>query len=207
MAKAIVTTFGEWGSLMLRQIGLVAVATLLSFAVPASATTYDFTYVGGPQDQTVTGSGVFTTNAANNLVISGSGIFSIGKVSGGTTLFPVTADTAGLSSDNVYPIDSSFGLLFEGTGGNSNFFANIFAPTGKNLGVGTSDAWFSATNGAGYLWGSLGFAGVCYNCVADGTLTITATPLPASWGMMILGLGVLGFMGFRATQRSRLATA
>ena len=162
---------------MLRQIGLVVVAAVISSAVPASGTTYDFTYVGGPNDKTVSGSGVFTTNAANNLVISGSGIFSIGTVSAGTTLFPVTADMAGLSSDNVYPIDSSAGLLFEGTS-NSNFFANIFAPTGQTLGVGTSDAWFSATNGAGYLWGSLGFGGVCSNCVADGTLTITATPYP-----------------------------
>jgi PEP-CTERM motif len=127
----------------------------------------------------------------------------------GTTLFPVTADTAGLSSDNVYPIDSSAGILFQGTG-NTNFFANIFAPTGQTLDVGTSEAWFSATNGAGYLWGSLSFAGVCSNCVADGTLTITAvsaTPLPATWGMTLLGLGVLGFLGFRARQGSSLATA
>jgi hypothetical protein len=191
---------------MLRQIGLVAVAALISSAVPARAVTYDFTYVGGSQDPTVKGWGIFTTDAANNLVISGSGTFSIDSVSGGTMLFPVTADTAGLSSDNVYPIDSSAGLLFRGTS-NTNFFANIFAPTGQTLAVGTSDAWFSATNGSGYLWGSLGFAGVCSHCVADGSLTVSATPLPASWGMMILGLGVLGFMGFRATQRSRLATA
>ena len=115
------------------------------------------------------------------------------------------------SSDNVYPIDSSAGILFQGTG-NTNFFANIFAPTGQTLGVGTSDAWFSATNGAGYLWGSLGFAGVCSYCVADGKLTITqdnvsATPIPATWGMMLLGLGVLGFLGFRRRQGSSLAAA
>ena len=194
---------------MLHKIGLVAVAALFSFAVPANANTYDFTYTGGPQDSTVRGSGVFTTNSAN-LVISGSGTFSIDSVSGqGTTLFPVTADTAGLSSDNVYPIDSAAGLLFQGTS-NTNFFANIFAPTNQTLSVGTSDAWFSASNGAGYLLGSLGFAGVCSNCVAYGSLTITAvsaSPLPASWGMMILGLGVLGFMGFRAKPRTRMMTA
>jgi hypothetical protein len=191
---------------MLRQIGLVAVAALLSFAVPARATTYDFSFVGGPQDLSVSGSGMFTTNASG-LVISGSGIFSMDSVSGGTTLIPATVDTAGLSSDNVYPIDSSAGLLFEGTS-NANFFVNIFAPTGQTLGVGTSNAWLSATNGSGYLLASLGFAGVCSSCVADGSLTISAaTPLPASWGMMILGLGVFGFMGFRAKQRSRLATA
>lgn len=194
---------------MLRKITLVAVAALFSFSVPANANNYEFTYQGGLHDLTVSGSGAFTTNSAN-LVISGSGTFSIDSVLGqGTTLFPVTADTAGLSSDNVYPIDSAAGLLFQGTG-NTNFFANIFAPTNQTLSVGTSDAWFSATNGAGYLWASLGFAGVCSNCVADGSLTITAvsaTPLPASWGMMILGLGVLGFMGFRSKQRPRFAAA
>jgi hypothetical protein len=154
--------------------------------------------------------GSFTTNAAN-LVVSGSGTFSIGSsLNQATTLIPATADTAGLSSDNVYPIDSSAGLLFQGTS-NTNFFANIFAPTGQTLAVGTSDAWFSATNGAGYLLGSLGFDGVCSSCVADGTLTISAevsaTPLPATWGMMLLGLGVLGFLGLRAKPKSRLAAA
>ena len=62
----------------------------------------------------------------------------------------------------------------------TNFFANIFAPTGQTLGVGNSDAWFSATNGAGYLWGSLGFAGVCSYCVADGKLTITQDNVSAT---------------------------
>ena len=141
---------------MLRQIGLAAVAALISSANPASALTYDFTFVGDKiTDPLVSGSGTFTTDATNSLVIAGSGTFSVGSLTGqGTTLFPVTADTAGLSSDNVYPIDSSAGILFQGTG-NTNFFANIFAPTGQTLGVGTSDAWFSATNGAGYLWAVL----------------------------------------------------
>ncbi len=191
---------------MLRKIGALAIVALVSAAAPARAVTYDFTFAGGANDPTVSGSGTFTTNAANDLVISGSGVFSIGSASGATTLFPVTADTAGLSSDNVFPIDSTAGIMFEGTA-NSKFFANIFAPTGQSLGAGTSDAWFSAVNGAGYLWGSLGFADVCSNCVADGTLTITATPLPATWGMMLIGLGVLAAMGYRANRRSQLIAA
>jgi hypothetical protein len=191
---------------MLRHIAGMAIAALISTTAPASAVTYDFTFVGGLSDPTVSGSGTFATNTANNLIISGSGVFSIGSSSGGTSLFPVTADTAGLSSDNVFPVDSTAGVLFRGTS-DSNFFANIFAPTGQTLGVGTSDAWFSAVDGGGYLWGSLDFAGVCSNCVADGTLTVTVTPLPATWGMMLLGLAVLGIMGFRAKRRLRLAAA
>jgi PEP-CTERM motif len=189
---------------MFRQIGIGAIivafgfAGMISSAVPAKATTYDFTLQGVGADKSVSGSGTFTTNAAGTLVISGSGVFAIDGVSGGTTLFPVTADTAGLSSDNVFPIDSNAGLLFEGTS-NPNFFANIYAPTGDTLGVGANqNAWLSAVNGGGYLWASLPFAGVCSNCVADVSLTITAaTPLPSTWGMMLVGLGVLGFMGYR----------
>jgi hypothetical protein len=197
---------------MLRKIGAVAaIAAMIASGAPAKAAFYDFTFTGGAHDQGVSASGTFTTNDANNSIVSGSGIFSISPVSNQpATLFQATADTAGLSSDNVFPIDSSAGILFQGTG-NTTFFANIFAPTGKALGVGTSDAWFSAViNGTGYLLGSLGFAGVCSDCVADGTLSITAvaaTPLPATWGMMLIGLGVLGFMGYRRKRNGSVVAA
>jgi len=196
---------------MLRKIGAVAaIAAMIASGAPAKAATYDFTFTGGANDQGVTASGTFTTNDANNSLVFGSGIFSISPVSNQpATLFQATADTAGLSSDNLFPIDNSAGILFQGTG-NTSFYANIFAPTGQSLGVGTSDAWFSAViNGAGYLVGSLGFDGICSNCVADGTLSITAaaTPLPATGGMMLLGLGVLGFMGYRRRQNGSVLAA
>src|ERR1700740_372146 len=98
---------------MLRKVGLAVIAALISTAVPASALTYDFTFQGGALDPTVSGSGTFTTNAANNLVISGSGAFSIGLVSGQTTLFPVTADTSGLSAGKGNPIDRTPGIWFQ----------------------------------------------------------------------------------------------
>lgn len=190
---------------MLRQIGAIAIAALFASAGPSEAAVYNFTFTGGAGDPGVSASGTFTTNDADNAVIAGNGTFSISPVSGQpATLFPATANTAGLSSDNLFPITSSAGILFQGTG-NTSFFANIFAPTGQSLGVGTSTAWLSAVNGAGYLFASLGFAGVCSNCVAEGSLSITAaTPLPSTWGMMLLGLGVLGFLGYR---RSRSGSA
>jgi len=183
---------------VLRQISAIAIAVIIASIVPAKAAVYNFTFLGGASDPGVSASGSFTTNDADNSIISGNGVFSFSPVAGAAaTLIPATANTAGLSSDNVFPIDSSAGILFQGTS-NTSFYANIFAPTGQTLGVGTSEAWFSAVNGAGYLFASLGFAGVCTNCVAEGSLTITAaTPLPATWGMMLLGLGVLGFMGYR----------
>src|SRR5260370_40781142 len=130
---------------MLRKVGAVAGITVLIVSVaPQKEIKYDFTFQGGANDQGVSASGTFTTNDANNSLVFGSGIFSISPVSNQpATLFQATADTAGLSSDNVFPIDNSAGILFQGTG-NTSFYANIFAPTGQGLGVGTSDAWFSA---------------------------------------------------------------
>jgi hypothetical protein len=181
---------------VLRQI--IAIAAFIASAAPAQAAFYNFTFVGGANDAAVSASGTFATNDVDSSIIAGNGVFTFSPVSDqAATLFPATANTAGLSSDNVFPIDSSAGILFQGTG-NTSFFANIFAPTGQTLGLGTSTAWLSAVNGAGYLFASLGFDGVCTNCVAEGSLSITAaTPLPSTWGMMLLGLGVLGFMGYR----------
>ena len=108
----------------------VLAATIAS-SVPAKAMVYDFTFKGGAADKSVSGSGTFTTDVTN-MVISGSGTFSFDGVSGATTLYPATSYTAGFNSDNVFPIDATAGLLFEGTT-NSNFFVNIFAPDWKNV--------------------------------------------------------------------------
>jgi hypothetical protein len=177
----------------------IGIAGMISFASPASAAVYDFSFVGGLNDPSVSATGTFTTNNINDLIISGSGTFSIGAVSfQASTLFPATADTAGLSSDNVFPIDFTYGVLFHGNT-DTNFYANIFAPTGQTLGVGVNNAWFSATENGQYLSGSLNFLPVCSNCVADGKLTIAAVPEPSTWAMMILGFLGLGFMAYRGT--------
>jgi hypothetical protein len=175
----------------------IGMAGMISFANPASAAVYDFSFVGGLNDSSVSATGTFTTNSINDLIISGSGTFSIGAVAfQASTLFPATADTAGLSSDNVFPIDFTYGVLFHGST-DTNFYANIFAPTGQTLGIGVNDAWFSATENGQYLSGSLNFLPVCSNCVADGKLTIAAVPEPSTWAMMILGFLGLGFMAYR----------
>jgi hypothetical protein len=193
---------------VLRQISAIAIAAFIASAAPAQAAFYNFTFVGGANDAGVSASGTFATNDADSSIIAGNGVFTFSPVSDqAATLFPATTNTAGLSSDNVFPIDSSAGILFQGTG-NTSFFANIFAPTGQTLGLGTSTAWLSAVNGAGYLFASLGFDGVCSNCVAEGSLSITAaTPLPSTWGMMLLGLGVLGFMGYRRKRNGAALSA
>jgi hypothetical protein len=179
----------------------LGIATLLALTFPASAEVYEFSFVGGANDPGVSATGTFTTNAANDMIVFGSGTFSIGAITSQfSTLFPATSDTEGLSSDNVFNIDSTFGVLFEGTT-NPNFFVNIFAPTGESLGSGKHDAWLSATVNGQYLNGSLGFSSVCGNCVADGNLTISAVPEPSTWAMMILGFASVGFMAYRQRRR------
>ena len=182
-----------------------ALVGLAAFAGTAKAAVYDFTFVGGTSDPSVQASGTFTTNAADNIVVSGNGVFSDGGYVGEIALLlpGSSANTAGLSYDNVFPIDSTGGLLFQGAG-DPNFYVNIFSPNSP-ISVGTADAWLSAVEPSGnYLWGSLDYppgGGVCNNCIADGALTITAVPEPATWAMMLLGFAGLGFAGYRGSRK------
>ena len=183
-------------------LGLSVVAGVAGLLAqgPVQAETYDFTFTGGSSDPGVLGSGTFTTNAANDTVVSGSGAFSWGSsISEAADLVSGEGVAQALSYDNVFPLDASGGLLFQGTT-DANFLFNIFAPTGTALGVGTGTGWASAQDGGGYYSGSLGFSGVCNNCVAEGSLTIASVPELSTWAM--LGLGFVG-LGLAAAGRGR----
>ena len=177
----------------------LGLATLVTYAVPASAALYDFTFTGGINDLSVKATGSFLTNAADDTIVSGSSTFTFSTVSEVSTLLSGSGivGSGALSYDSAFPIDAQNGIIFQGNGNHEIFF-NIFAPTGKTLSAGASEAWASAVDGAGgYLSGSLGFWGVCSQCVADGTITISAVPEPSTWAMMILGFVGLGIMGYR----------
>src|SRR5580698_6299566 len=88
----------------------LGLAALVSYAAPASATVYDFTFTGGPNDSLVSATGSFATNGANDTVISGSTTFTFPTVIGqGATLIAGTGvvGSGALSYDNVFPIDAS----------------------------------------------------------------------------------------------------
>jgi hypothetical protein len=187
----------------------LGLAGMISFAGPASATLYDFTFTGVGSDSGVTAQGNFTTDLAGTTVTSGSGIFTFPPAtttgSPGANLIPGSGILGSLSFDNVYPIDAGAGILFQGIS-DPKFFFNIFAPTSSSLGLGTHTAWASATDGGGFLYGSLGFANVCENCVAVGDLKITTAltapvPEPSTWAMMLLGFFGVGFLAFRRKTR------
>jgi hypothetical protein len=187
----------------------LGLAGMISFAAPANALVYDFQFVGDPlSDPSVSALGSFTTDITGTTITSGSGVFTFAPATPGSgPLVPGSGVLGNLSFDNVYPIDASGGILFQGTS-DPNFFFNIFAPTGFSLGLGTHTAWASATDGGPFLPGSLGFANVCSNCVAVGQLTISTAltaPVPeaSTWAMMIFGFLGVGFLAYR--RKNKLA--
>ena len=173
-------------------------ATVIGLASAANGETYDFTFIGNPSDPSVSATGTFTTDAANDQVISGSGVFAFGASSNEpATLVPGSnGQIQSLTYDNVFPIDAASGVLFQGTT-DSSFIFNIYAPTGTSLGVGSATGWASAQLDGGTLYyGSLNF-GSCANCTAQGAMTIIAVPEPGAWALMLLGLAGVGYVGRR----------
>jgi len=189
----------------------LGLATLVAYAAPASAEVYYFTFLGGIHDTGVNATGTIVTNTANNTVVSGSATFTFPTVLDQAATLLTGAGLVGsaaLSYDTVFPIDASNGIIFQGDGNRASDYFNIFAPTGAVLGLGTSEAWASAVDGTGgYLPGSLGFSGVCSNCVADGTFTISAVPEPSTWAMMLLGFAGVNFLAYRRRSKPALMTA
>jgi hypothetical protein len=65
---------------------------------------------------------------------------------------------------------------------------------GINIGTPAADVWYS----------KIGFGDTL---TISGSASVTATPLPSTWTMMLAGLGGLGFFAYRATKNRRSALA
>ena len=65
---------------------------------------------------------------------------------------------------------------------------------GINIGTPAADVWYSQS----------GFGDTL---TISGSASVTATPLPSTWTMMLAGLGGLGFFAYRATKNRRSALA
>ena len=190
----------------------VASAALTSacfgIASPANANSYEWTYTGTTVDAVlngavapVSGSGLLTTNAADDLVIQMSGNWSS------------PPDTTGLSSTSVTidpPDDPALGndnVIFPGN-------AILLNDNGLGFAVGLSllvDIYYLAPGGlaAGYY---------TVDCTADcaganpvsgnndfGTFTLTqldaTTPLPAALALFAGGLGMFGLIAGRKKRK------
>jgi hypothetical protein len=178
---------------------VVVGAALVSIAPAAKATTYNFSFVDATDGVTATGTigvvGGFATSGTGTVtspptgsgksltLLTGSGVFS--ERWGGTDLIV----------DNVVPLNGN-GLLF-GVGPAGTFAGTL---TGYEFGVniwsngGSSYTLFYA-NSAG---GSGGY---------NGTFSLTATPLPSTWTMLIAGFVGVGFLAYRGTKKGTAAIA
>lgn len=164
---------------------LVIGITLL-FAASASATTvtYDWTLTGptpGSGGLPFPGSGTITATVG----MSGDAISEVtGTIDGSAIIAPISF---GGSDNLLFPTGTTFvdtkGIAFDTAAGQDiwifSFFAEGTPPSGNAYGEETSDP-----NGFGV-----------------GTFTLTATPLPSTWSMMILGLCGFSFFAARWTKK------
>ena len=134
---------------------------------------------------TDTGAGSFTIGfGATELADTFTESFTFDVASGLTGLFSLAATTTGTGTNNV---DFSSVVLSGGTLGAGGFsFAQVLAnPETRggdvNIGSGSYRVTFNGTSAGanGSFGGSVAFAAA-------------AVPEPATWGMMILGMGMVG---------------
>ena len=163
---------------------LTATALLSSAALisPASAATFLLTY--SSPNTPASGSIYITTTDMPNSVGSYDVLTAKGKIDGVdiTGLIPNPNPPAqATSADGLFFYDNAFagaatphvtnaGLYFGVAGGQFNLFSN--SPTEYAL--------YSAANGV-------------YGANSTGTLSVEAVPEPATWGMMLVGFGLVGF--------------
>lgn len=196
--------------------------TALAFAVaaPAHATVVisdDFDSYPGNQVP-FDGDGVYQTGNSVDLVTSGSF---------GLTCFGGTGNCIDLSGSSPGSISRTVNL-------NPGAYTFSFAYTGNQLGAQFPEAGFTATFGANsFAFGSLSNTNSNFTTFTSGRLTfaggpltfsftqnggdpfrgsiidnvsIAAVPEPATWGMMILGFGLIGG-ALRGARRRRTAFA
>jgi PEP-CTERM motif-containing protein len=129
----------------------------------------------------------------------------------GTGSFSITGPVAGTGISNF--TGSSLTALNFVIDGNSFQLANAVLPASVTFFNGSliNIAYVGALSGFKLQLDTLGL-GYLFTDAANwqldsvGTISASATPLPGTLGMMLLGLGVLGFMGYRRTRTDGVRT-
>jgi hypothetical protein len=181
----------------------VALAATIIAAVPAQAEIYDFTFVGatytieyghfatsGPMN----GDGTFNITSANGLLVSANLALPQGPLSltPGNGESVSTADSQENYSNLYTPGAPSFafnGLELQGTG----LEINLYNAVNSGYEACTSSDCLSVVEAGGAL----------YNPGDLGVVSISA-PEPRTWGLMLLGVGLLG--GLMRYRRARTPT-
>jgi hypothetical protein len=168
-----------------------ACAAAAMFATPALAATYSFTFVtnqallGGIQ----TGSGTFTTSDTLTTSPLGTMGYQVTGITGTLNGSAINGLSGFQGSDNFYYTSGNFvdnsGIGFTTVGGTSASL--YFAST-----VGRYQLTTTSPFSTGYV-------------TATSVALAAAVPEPATWVLMILGFGAIGFTMRRPRQAVRLA--
>ena len=154
----------------------LAASALALAASPASAAQYSFDFstdqqlFGGP----VTGSGIFTTS-------------DMAMTVGGETAYAITSISGMVNgSQIVAPTSASYGNYFT-TG------PTFLDGSGVNFGTaaGTTVAFFNQSNNGLYRVNT--FSPGSSSFVTATSSAVGAVPEPATWAMLLLGFGMVGF--------------
>lgn len=199
----------------MKKIALLMAASIVAIAsAPASAAVFDFTYAG-TAGSGITGSGKITTGASNPagsfytpslLITSITGMFNGSSI---TSLLPqgTYLKTSGIfgspGNDNILYSPSS--QIFLGLPTYLDRYGVAFDTTAQRVNL------FFGLGGYGSIVQNAGTSTNTSNI--GGTFTITpsamgAVPEPATWAMMLVGFGGIGFaMRRRSKVRTTVAYA
>ncbi|QQV77564.1 PEP-CTERM sorting domain-containing protein [Sphingomonas aliaeris] len=162
---------------------LAAASFMASVAVPASAAEFNFSFTttslpfgGTPQN----GSGIFTTSDTA-MTIEGRNAFAITGIMGqinGVNISGLTPFATSLIPTYYYFTEGPTFLSGTGVNFSAGGFPSIkfYAP--------------SATPGTYLIQGN---GTIIANVTATSSPAASAVPEPASWGMMLLGFGAMGY--------------
>jgi PEP-CTERM motif-containing protein len=164
---------------------LLAVLTTLSIASPAAASTFDLGTLGPLQlfgnsygAFAGIGTGPFTDYYTFNLN-------QPANLGGQTITFDIGSVNLDLNQVAFYQAGQSTAFATDTTPGSFSL-SNLASGNYVMAITGTLGGSFFAT-GVGSYAGAL----------TESAAAVSATPLPSTWGMMVLGLGVLGYLAFR----------
>lgn len=174
---------------------IAALSAAMLFGVStANATVYKFSFESFDTELTATGEMMINT-AGEVIGISGTISGVVDQTINAVTPNPnfsgaaYSPDGSFIYNNLYYPSGLAFdidGLLFQ-TAQNPGAYWNLW---------GTSPGNYS-------LWESVGSYN--YPIEESGSLSVTATPEPSTWVMMLLGFVGLGYAGYRASRGSRTA--
>ena len=166
---------------------VLATATAITAATPASAAQYVFDF---------SGSGFFggTLNGSGNLTTDGT---SFVNPLNGYTAQTITGVTGTFNGSAITGLASVFGA------NNLYYLSGPFYVDGNGLGFSTAagvSANLFVTNGTSYRVNTQG-AGLLTGLVtANSAPVAAAVPEPATWAMMLIGFGAVGY-GMRRRKR------